>query len=125
MDFSILIPDKFILGSYKFEKHTDVIICVAPRNEVPCAPIADHNFPISLLQSDEVSLQNLLLAVEKCIEYLKQNKSVYLHCILGHNRSATVAVLVIEKFFNISRIEAIEYVSARRHIYIKKHMALL
>jgi protein-tyrosine phosphatase len=49
---------------------------------------------------------------------------VYLHCVLGFNRSAAVAVLVVERFFNVTRQEAVEYVHARRHVDPSKHLAM-
>ena len=51
-------------------------------------------------------------------------RAVYLHCVMGFNRSAAVAVLTVERLFGISRREAGEYVAARRRVDPAKHLAL-
>ena len=48
-------------------------------------------------------------------------RAVYLHCVMGFNRSAAVAVLTVERLFGISRREAGEYVAARRRVDPAKH----
>ena len=137
-DFSHwIIPERLLLGSCNYtrqnmiDQNIDVVICVAPDDEV-------HNswnhfesfnsfrcFPISFRQPDTTSAINMEAAKNACIESIESiDCRVFLHCVEGFNRSAAVAVLVVEALFCISRKEAIEYVLARRHVDATKHLAM-
>ena len=130
MDFTWIVPERLAVGSADFtaqfvaDNGFDVVICVAPREEVPSAPHPDLLFPVSLSQPDRTSAENMLAAAEACLGCIAARKAVYLHCIMGFNRSAAVAVMTVERLFGVSRREAGEYVAARRHVDPAKHLAL-
>ena len=133
MDFTWIVPEKLAVGgatgfttqSLRDDHNIDVVICVAPLDEVADAPPPDHRFPVSFRQPDRVSAENTIMAANTCATYVASGKAVYLHCVLGFNRSAAVAVLTVEKLFRVSRKEACEYVAARRHVDPAKHLALV
>ena len=128
MDSDWIIPERLLLGSCDYtqkdllDRNIDVVVCVAPNDEVPLIDLSRaRSFPISFRQPDALSAKNMDAAKEAC---LATSNVSYLHCVQGFNRSAAVAVLVVEAFFRVSRHEAIEYVSSRRHVDTAKHLAL-
>jgi protein-tyrosine phosphatase len=128
--FTWIVPDRLAVGGAEFstrlllDNRIDVVICVAPLDEVPSAPLPDHRFPVSLRLPDRVSALNMKAAAEACASYAAVGKAVYLHCVMGFNRSAAVAVLTVERIFRISRQEAREYVSCRRRVDVARHLQL-
>ena len=133
MTYSVILPN-LLLGpaltpdvhAMLLEQVLPAIVCVAPQNEVPdyVTPLPTYRFPVSFMLPDDVSKQNIHAAVTKCIELIASGHTVYLHCWQGVNRSAAVAVVVVEKVMHISRAEAMAYVSmCRPAVDPKKHLA--
>ena len=133
MDAHQIIPylylgsrDYTILDLYNLEIH--VAICMAPEDQVET--IEDEHilflrYPVSFQQSDNISKKNMQEAVATCISHIYQCKNVYLHCVAGYNRSAAVAVLVVEQLLSISRQEAITMINKIHPIKPEKHLALV
>jgi len=133
MDAHQIIPylylgsrDYTILDLYNLEIH--VAICMAPEDQVETIE-DDHilflRYPVSFQQPDNISKKNMQEAVATCISHIYQCKNVYLHCVAGYNRSAAVAVLVVEQLLSISRQEAISLIHNIHPIQPEKHLALL
>jgi len=101
---------------------------MAPEDQVETIE-DDHilflRYPVSFQQPDNISKKNMQEAVATCISHIYQCKNVYLHCVAGYNRSAAVAVLVVEQLLSISRQEAISLIHNIHPIQPEKHLALL
>ena len=65
MDFTWIVPEKLAVGgatgfttrSLRDDHNIDVVICVAPLDEVAAAPPPDHRFPVSFRQPDHECIE--------------------------------------------------------------------
>jgi len=131
VDCSKILPNLF-LGSkevpctYLLKHNITVSICVAPEEEVPeMIDIIFYRFPVSFLTSDQVSRENMYKARDKCIELMNEGNKVFLHCVLGYNRSPAIAAMVQSKLYDISIEDAVMHIKRLRTIAPEKHLALL
>jgi hypothetical protein len=64
----------------------------------------------------------LLEAVDKLNELISNEKRIFLHCLLGRNRSASVLLLYLMKYRNKSLLESYLEVYSKRNICISKEL---
>jgi|APGre2960657404_1045060.scaffolds.fasta_scaffold00074_13 hypothetical protein len=133
MDAHQIIPYLY-LGSrdYTIEDlyklNIDVAICMAPEDQVEALEddkIKFLRFPVTFQQSDIISKKNMLEAVATCNKLIDEKQNIYLYCVAGYNRSAAIAVLIIEKQLKMTRDNAIEFIDKIHSIEPKKHLLLI
>jgi hypothetical protein len=64
----------------------------------------------------------LLKAVEKLNELISNEKRIFIHCLLGRNRSASVLLLYLIKYRNKSLLESYLELYSKRNICISKEL---
>ena len=133
MDYDEIYPGLF-LGSKDYTVDMlksfgiDFAICIAPEDQVPgfdddiCIFL---RFPVSFQQSDQLSRDNLVQAKKTCLDLLRNGKKIYLHCVLGYNRSPAVAVMVLQDILDMTQNQVIEYITKIRNISPQRFLKLL
>jgi protein-tyrosine phosphatase len=132
-DYHEIYPNLFLGakdydGSLLESLEINVIVCVAPEDQVPTfidERVLFLRFPISFQQPDALSRDNMRFATKTCIDLLKAEKRIYLHCVEGYNRSAAVAVLVMMSVLDMNEEESIRYINKVRKIAPERHLRLL
>ena len=125
-----IIPERLIIGSSEYnlrglvDSGVGSIICVAPLEEISHAKPHRWMDVYPLYLCDKKSADNMRSALQRCLELIREGDVAFLHCVNGYNRSAAVAVLVVQNWFCATRKEAIEYVSARRDVDPSKYLAM-
>jgi len=68
-----------------------------------------------------VRLEDVKRAVEWMHEHISQNRKVYIHCLAGISRSATIVICYLIKYGRCSPENAIAFVRSRRTIFVDRN----
>tara|TARA_B100001758_G_C18148758_1_gene472899 strand:- start:23 stop:607 length:585 start_codon:yes stop_codon:yes gene_type:complete len=59
------------------------------------------------------SLDNIIDSIHNCLE---KKEKVYIHCLVGRSRSATIIIAYLMKYKNMALLEAVHFVREKREV---------
>lgn len=133
------INDELILGALPLKSHFEAL---GPKICAVVSLVEDHEYREQLLGSPmqpkeweeygkkvfrypnldgaPVPLKDVQKAVEDIRrEYIRNNQPVYVHCMAGVGRSATVVICYLMKYHFKTPKEAVDMVQSKRNIVVK------
>jgi protein-tyrosine phosphatase len=118
------IVDKLYLGSWQNIQsnvckvfNIDVVICLALEcqyDDIPNVLIYRYGYIDSTSQSILCDINDILEIIHNSIT---NNKNVFVHCVAGKSRSASIVIAYIMKYCNMTLRDAYCHVKNLRHIY--------
>lgn len=135
------INDELILGAMPLREHFEdlgqrvcAIVSMVQDHEyrdqflgTPIQPREWEEYGKSMyrypnLDGEPIRLSDVQQAVDKIrAEYIRNNQPVYVHCMAGVGRSATVAVCYLMKYHAKTPEQAVNIVNAKRNIEVRSN----
>ncbi len=126
-DVSEIIPDKLYLGceiSHPKNKYIESKVDYEKLHKMGITHIIDikneykdktDKFVIKNIFIPDNNFERIDVHLDDAIEFIDKGKKVYVHCLLGKSRSASIAIAYVAYKFKMSFIDAYNYVYKKRN----------
>ena len=115
-----IIKDKLYLGNSDFSKIKDNLIKLNISHILVCGfeletPFKNNFIYMKIPLQDKIE-DSLLLYIDKCCDFIKNGKKVFVHCNAGVSRSPSIIIGYLIKEKNMKFNDAYNFVKKKRNI---------
>ena len=116
-----LITDNIWLGNYFSSKNIEVLKKEGIEKVLTImddfGPVYKNNdFIHKKIEIDDVETENIIQYFGECLNFMKDNKKILVHCMAGASRSATIVIAYLMWTKKMKFIDALNYTQSKRTI---------
>ncbi len=121
LEYSVIIPGKLCVGSAPptgamlFHAAFDVVLLCAEEYQPKHFPgVEVEHYPLPDFELNEAIIRRSVIAAKSALFHIQRGKRVLITCLAGHDRSASVAALVLHLLKGWSGKKCIKHIQAKR-----------
>ena len=119
LEFEEIIPNKLYLGNNEAAKNLELLKKNNITSILICGYFLSEFFPnefnYKTLEFEDNEFEIITFALVKGINFIDDNKCVFVHCRMGVSRSSSVVISYLMFHFKITYEEAYEYVLKKKN----------